>query len=183
VLPEPSALFCRPPQVLAEQAQDAPVTDVERQPLHQQQMVDGGIERLDIGAHHEIVGGEIILHLPHSRFRATMAFDVSTARRHRQDIRQHDGERLQHQRITGRPKIDSVVIGRGDALEKTETKAARAQLGAEAGLLLLPVTPQDPNVGMVGVLPSPPTEPLIRGIEHGIGSELRDQHEMPLGHA
>lgn len=58
----------RAPQILPEQVQDVPVADVERQSVHQKQMIDGGIERLHIGPQHEAVGGEMIVHLPHRRF-------------------------------------------------------------------------------------------------------------------
>ncbi len=37
--------------------------------------------------------------------------------------------------------------------------------------------------GFVRVLPSPPTEPVIRGIQRGIGGQLHHQHEMTLGQA
>ena len=64
-----------------------------------------------------------------------MALDVGTARRYRQHIRQHDGQPLQHQRITGGPQIDVTAISQGNAVK--ETKAVFTGLKFDLGFTYL----------------------------------------------
>ena len=49
---------------------------------------------------------------------------------------QHHGERLEHQRVAGRPEIDLLAIGQRDPGEQTEAETARSQCRLE--LVFLP---------------------------------------------
>jgi hypothetical protein len=85
---------------------------------------------------------------------------IATAkRRYRQDIRQHHGQRLQHQRIAGRPQIDVAAVGQRDPVQQGEAVLPGKEVGPYAPFFLRPVTPQRPHIGIRRIFPSPMTQP------------------------
>ena len=90
---------------------------------------------------------------------------MGAAERDRQVLRQGDGQRLQRQRIAGRPEVDLVTIGERDPVEQAEAIAPRRQLGADAVLLLRPIAAKLPDIGMVGKIPPPFAPPGEGGVQ------------------
>ncbi len=131
-IPEPAAAIGGAPQIMAEQVENVGLPDVERQPVHQQQMVDRGVIGLHVAAQHEAVGGERRPDLAHRCLRAAVALDVRAARRDRQHPRQHERQRLEHQRIAGRlssrqsRRNDQISASAGQARRRWQTQANAA---------------------------------------------------------
>jgi hypothetical protein len=82
----------------------------DRKLVQQQQVVDGGVVGLHVGAQHEAIGGEMIAGCPHRILGATVALDVGAAVRDRQVLAQHNRKSFQHQRIVGRPQVGVIAI-------------------------------------------------------------------------
>ncbi len=90
---------------------------------------------------------------------------------------QHNGNRLEHQGVAGRPKIDSLAILERDPGEQAEAIAARRQRDFECVLLLPLSLPKRPHVG-VGRMVVLPFADLGEGrVQHVIKSKLcEDRH-------
>ncbi len=67
-------------------------------------------------------------------------------------------------------------IDQRDPGVQTEAKPARSQVRLELVFLPRPSLPEQPHVGIRGIGPSPPAQPVIGCVQHVIGGKLRQDH-------
>lgn len=126
--PKPSGLLGGALEILTAKIEQGPVADKRSEPIHQQDMIDGGVIGLDVGTQHEAVRRQQGVDLPHRRFGTAVTFDMGAARRHRQHRRQHDAQRLQDHRIAGRPQVDFLAIFERDPGQQREAEAPGSEV-------------------------------------------------------
>ncbi len=110
--------------------------------------------------------------LPHRRLGTAVALDVGAAGRDRQMLRQHDGERLEHQGVARRPAIDLLAVLERDPGEQAEAKPARSQCRLELVFFLRPILSERPYVGVSGIVPSLPAQLVMGCVQHVIRSKF-----------
>ena len=93
---------------------------------------------------------------------------------------QHDGERLEHQRVARRPQIDDLAVRIGDPVEQPEAEIPGKKIGLNAPFLTRPMTPKRPDIGIRRIVPTPVTQPSIGSIEPGIGGEAGKRHHQTI---
>ena len=178
---EPPTAFCRALHVLAQQTEDDAVCDHLGQTLHQQGMVDGGIEGLHVSAQDEAVAIEMPFNESHSLPGPAMPLHMGAPLGDWQDIRQRDGQGLQHQCVARRPQVDVCAVCQCNPVKQAEAEPARPQVILQTRLYLQPVATEVPDIGVIGIVPASPAEPVIGGIQHGVGGQAVNQHHPTIG--
>ncbi len=90
------------------------------------------------------------------------------------------GERLQHQRIAGRPQVDVAAVFQGDTVEQTKAEILGKEIGLNAPFRSWPMTPKRPDIGIRRIVPPPVTQPPIGNIENGIGGKTGKHHHQTI---
>jgi len=78
---------------------------MHRQPIHQQLVVNRRIICPHIRLEDEVMVREVGQPLPYCIFESAMAFEMGTARRERQIVRETQRQRLHDHGISGRPQV------------------------------------------------------------------------------
>ncbi len=91
---------------------------------------------------------------------------------------QHDGERLEHQGVAGRPEIDLLAVGERDPGEQGEPVAPRQKLGPDPFLLFRPRPSKRLHISIGGIVTPPPTQPVIGRIQNGFTGDVGQAHHV-----
>ena len=72
--------------------------------------------------------------------------------------------------VARRPEVNLLAVRFGNTVQQAETKIARTEVRLKARFLGRPVATEYPDIGVVGIVAPSTTEPVIGGVQHGVGS-------------